>query len=126
MPGYRLFKIRQHFERNELQDPQAALREQLGRIAELIRPGARIAIGVGSRGIYNLPLIVKEVSEFVRARGARPFIVPAMGSHGGATAEGQREVLRLNGISEETVGAPVLAAMDVVEFPQGPLPIGFS
>ena len=121
MPGYRLFKIRQHFERNELQDPQAALRKQLGRIAELIRPDARIAIGVGSRGIYNLPLIVKEVSEFVRARGARPFIVPAMGSHGGATAEGQREVLRLNGISEETVGAPVLAAMDVVEFPQGPL-----
>ena len=57
MPGYRLFKIRQHFERNELQDPQAALRKQLGRIAELIRPDARIAIGVGSRGIHNLPLI---------------------------------------------------------------------
>ena len=121
MPGYRLFKICQQLERNELPDPQAALREQLGRIAALIRPGGRIAIGVGSRGIYNLPLIVKEIAEFVKGRGARPFIVPAMGSHGGATAEGQREVLRLNGVSEETAGAPVLAAMDVVELPQGAL-----
>ena len=121
MPGYRLFKIRQRLERNELEDPRAALGEQLARLESLIRPAGRIAIGVGSRGIYNLPLIVKEVAEFVKSRGARPFIVPAMGSHGGATAEGQQEVLRLNGISEETVGAPVLAAMDVVELPQGAL-----
>ena len=95
-----LIKIRQHFDANELEDVPAALRSQLARIESLIRPGARIAIGVGSRGISNLALVVKEVSELIKARGAQPFIVPAMGSHGGATADGQREVLRLNGVSD--------------------------
>jgi hypothetical protein len=118
----RLFKIRQRFEAQELDDPRAALREQLTRLNALIRPGTRVAIAVGSRGISNLALIVKEVSDFVKGRGARPSIVPAMGSHGGATAEGQREVLRLYGVSEETIGAPVHATMSVVELPQGSLP----
>jgi hypothetical protein len=83
-----------------------------------------VAIAVGSRGISNLAAIVKGVCEYVGRRGASPFIVPAMGSHGGATAEGQREILRLYGISEETIGAPVRASMEVVPLPQGALPHG--
>jgi hypothetical protein len=116
-----VIKIRQRFEANELRDPRATLELELARLDTVIRPGARIAIGVGSRGISNLSVLVKAVSDFVKARGANPFIVPAMGSHGGATADGQREVLRLNGVSEELIGAPVHASMDVVELPQGAL-----
>jgi len=121
MKQYRLIKIRQHFEASALEDPQATLREQLARLDSLIQPGNRVAVAVGSRGISNLTIIVKEVCDFVTRRGASPFIVPAMGSHGGATAEGQREVLRLYGVSEETVGAPVRATMSAVELPRGPL-----
>jgi hypothetical protein len=115
-------KIHQRFAANALENPGAALAEQLARLDAGIGPDRRIAIAVGSRGISNLPLLVKTVSDFVKARGGRPFIVPAMGSHGGATAEGQREVLRLNGISEDAIGAPVYAAMDVVELVRGSLP----
>jgi hypothetical protein len=118
----RLFRMRQEFERNELADPVAALRDELLRLDGRIAVGARIAIACGSRGIDNVGAIVKEIAAFVRSKGAQPFIVPAMGSHGGATAEGQQEVLRLNGISEETTRAPIDAVMDVVELPQGPLP----
>jgi hypothetical protein len=121
MKSYRLIKIKQRFEANALADVAGALRGQLTRLDPLIQPGARVAIGVGSRGISNLALVVKEVSDRIKQRRAQPFIVPAMGSHGGATVEGQREVLRLNGISEETIGAPVQATMEVVEFPRGAL-----
>jgi Lactate racemase N-terminal domain len=119
----RLTKIRQRFERNGLHDPLVAVREQLARLDELILPRARIAIAVGSRGIDNLSSIVKEVVAYVRGRGALPFIVPAMGSHGGATAEGQTEVLNAYGISEQAVHAPVHATMEVVELEKGDLPI---
>ncbi len=117
----KVIKIRQRFEANELRDPCATLEVELARLESAIRPAARIAIGVGSRGISNLPALVKAVVDFVKARGAHPFIVPAMGSHGGATADGQREVLRLNGISEELIGAPVRASMDVFELPRAAL-----
>jgi hypothetical protein len=82
--------------------------------AERMRPGAQIAIGAGSRGIANISLIVKSVVEFLAARGYRPFVFPAMGSHGGATAEGQRDVLARYGIDEATVGCPVISRMDTV------------
>ena len=119
-----LVKLRQKFDATELADPVAVLREQLDQLDSLIHPGTRVAIAVGSRGISNLAAIVKGVCEYVSRRGASPFIVPAMGSHGGATAEGQREILRLYGISEETIGAPVRASMEVVPLPQGALPHG--
>lgn len=80
-----------------------------GRIA----PGASVAVGVGSRGIWRLPEIVAAVISELKAHGARPFIVPAMGSHGGATAEGQRSVLASYGITPEAVGAEIRATMDV-------------
>jgi hypothetical protein len=83
-----------------------------------IRPGAHVAIGSGSRGIANLTTIVKEVVNCLNERGAIPFIVPAMGSHGGATAEGQKQILEDYGITEEFVGAPIQATMEVEEIAQ--------
>ena len=120
----RLSKIRQRFERNGLRDPIIAVRDQLARLDELIQPRARIAIGVGSRGIDNLPSIVRETVAYVKGRGAQPFIVPAMGSHGGATAEGQVEVLASYGVTEQTVHAPVRATMEVVELKNHPWFLG--
>jgi hypothetical protein len=70
-------------------------------------------VGVGSRGISNLDVVVRGIVSMLKEAGCRPFVIPAMGSHGGATAEGQKEVLRLRGITEESVGAPVEATMDV-------------
>lgn len=77
--------------------------------------GARIAIGVGSRGISNIAAIVKSVVEYWKAQGAHPFIIPAMGSHGAASAEGQLDVLAHYGIHEATMGVPVISSLDVVE-----------
>jgi len=87
--------------------------EQMARseIRALVRPGQRIAIGVGSRGIARLPEIVRALVRELRALDVEPFIVPAMGSHGGATAPGQREVLAHLGVTEESVGAPIVADM---------------
>jgi hypothetical protein len=91
----------------------AAVVEQLRRpdVRDRIRPGQRIAIGVGSRGIARLAEIVASLVRELRAIGAEPFVVPAMGSHGGATADGQREVLTNFGVTPENVGAPVVADM---------------
>ena len=121
MRRYQLHKIRQRFDASRLDDPRKALQAQLRALDESIRPHARIAIAAGSRGIDNLATIVREVSDYVKSRGAEPFVVPAMGSHGGATAAGQAEILNLYGISEATVGAPVRASMETVELPRGDL-----
>lgn len=75
-----------------------------------------ICITAGSRGIPHIDIIIKTICDELKARGARPFIVPAMGSHGGATAEGQAEVLKKYHITEETVGAPVRSSMEVVQY----------
>ena len=77
--------------------------------------GRRIAVGLGSRGVANYAQVARRVVDWLRARGAEPFIVPAMGSHGGATAEGQREVLAGWGITSESMGVPVRATMEAVE-----------
>jgi hypothetical protein len=114
----KLTKIRQLLERPVLTDIQSALRDELERMGPLIMPSAQIAIAVGSRGIANSVEIVSATVEFVKARGATPFIIPAMGSHGGATAEGQTDVLRGYGITEGSVGAPIRSSMDVVELTQ--------
>lgn len=86
-------------------------KELVGRI----KPGMRIAITAGSRGIRNVDRITRAIVDFVKDQGARPFIVPAMGSHGGATAEGQLEILEGYHITEETMGCPILSSMEVVE-----------
>ena len=86
--------------------------------------GARVAIGVGSRGISNIATIVKSVVDFWKEQGAHPFIFPAMGSHGAATAEGQSDVLAHYGIHEATLGVPVISSLEVVS--QGETPEGIE
>ncbi|MEP3481812.1 MAG: lactate racemase domain-containing protein [Fuerstiella sp.] len=83
-------------------------------LAALIHPGDTVAITAGSRGICQLPVILKEVVDFFRRQQAKPLIVPAMGSHGGATVEGQLQVLSKLGITPESVGAEIRATMDTV------------
>jgi hypothetical protein len=82
-----------------------------------VAPGARIAIAAGSRGIANLVEILRATAEAVRGLGGEPFLVPAMGSHGGATAEGQVELLSGLGVTERAVGCPIRSSMEVVEVP---------
>ncbi len=118
----RLHKVRQHFDAPRLDDVAAHTAAQLRENAPAIAPGARIGVAVGSRGIANLSAIVTEVVAYLKSQGVKPFIFPAMGSHGGATAEGQRDVLASLGITEAGVGAPVRATMDTVEVDAGDCP----
>ncbi len=112
-----MIKIAQKFEREALADPVGAVRAEIARlgVAGRVRPGMRIAVTAGSRGIANLREITAGVVDELRRMGAQPFVVPAMGSHGEATAEGQRSLLADLGISEETVGAPIVSSMEVVQ-----------
>ena len=122
MNTWHLTKIKQKFRDNSLVNINGEVAKELLKLRPLIKPGANIAIAVGSRGIKNLVLVVKEVAAFIKENKAMPFIIPAMGSHGDATAEGQAEILAAYGISEKTVGAPVRSSMEVVELPQGDSP----
>lgn len=123
-----MFRIRQRFMRPRVERVPETVRDELRSSGVVIRPGERIAIAVGSRGIAHLAALVAETVAWVRAQGGQPFIVPAMGSHGGATAEGQAGVLAGYGITEATVGAPVRSSMEVVELPRGdaPVPVYFD
>jgi hypothetical protein len=98
-----------------VEDVGQAVAYELSRIAPSISPGAQVAVAVGSRGIANLSLIVGATVRWLTEYGAHPFIVPAMGSHGGATAAGQKALLQSYGIGEESLGVPVHSSMDVVE-----------
>ena len=117
MTALSLTKIRQQFPDNALGDVKGEIKKSLNSLRGIIRENSSIAIAVGSRGIDNLPIVVAEVVNYVKAQGAKPFIIPAMGSHGGATAEGQREVLAGYGITEAAIGAPIKSSMEVVELP---------
>lgn len=109
--------VRAHFDTSRLEDIEGAIRAEFLReeIASKLKPGQKIAVGCGSRGIANIALVAKMVVAEIKKRGAHPFIFPAMGSHGGATAEGQRGVLKGYGISEDTMDCPIRATMDTVE-----------
>ena len=109
--------FRQRFAAESLDDAPAAVAAELARcgLSGRIRPGQRIAVTGGSRGIANIPGITRAVVDAVRAAGGRPFVMPAMGSHGGATAEGQKEVLASYGLGPEEMGCPVEATMEVVQ-----------
>lgn len=109
----RLCKARLHHVSQPLADIPAKVREVCGEAFAGLS-GKRIAIAVGSRGITGIDGIVRALVEALREAGAEPFIVPAMGSHGGATAEGQARVLHDYGIHQEAIGAPVLSSMEVV------------
>lgn len=111
-----VFRLRQSFERPRVADVAAEVEVQLARLSlgERIRPGQSVAITAGSRGIANVPVIIKAIVDHLRKLGAQPFIVPAMGSHAGGTAEGQREMIEGYGITEEFCGCPIRASMDTV------------
>jgi hypothetical protein len=117
IPLPRMVKIRQHFHAPEIGDVAKAVRQAIhdANVLPRIVAGDRVAIAVGSRGIADIPVMVREVVRLVRSQGGHPFIVPAMGSHGGATAEGQLDVLRQLGVTEPFIGAPIVSSMDVVE-----------
>ncbi len=116
-PLPRLVKIRQRFDSQEIADVEGAVRQELKKpgIRQGIRPGMKIAVGVGSRGIAQLPLLVRTVVDELKKMGAEPFIVPAMGSHGGATAEGQQKMLADLGVTEAAAGCPIRSSMEVEE-----------
>ena len=112
-----MYRVRQRFDEQHLGDVAAALSEQLTRdeIVSRLRPGMTVALAVGSRGIADIPLIVRTTCDFLKNQGVNVFIVPCMGSHGGATAEGQKTVLGHLGVTEESAGVPIRSGMEVVE-----------
>jgi hypothetical protein len=121
MPLPRVVRVRQEFDRTRLADPCAAVAGGLRSVLRSsLRPGARVAITAGSRGIQNLVAMTRSAVDTVRALGAQPFIVPAMGSHGGATDEGQKALLAGLGISETAMGCPVVSSVAVEEVGRTP------
>ena len=118
VPLPRMFHASQKFPdaHIERKDIEKAIFDEISRsnVGERVNPGMQIAITAGSRGIRNVDEITRSVVAWVRSRGATPFIVPAMGSHGGATAEGQKELLESYGITEERMGCEIRSSMETV------------
>ncbi|MBM3275987.1 MAG: DUF2088 domain-containing protein [Candidatus Sericytochromatia bacterium] len=125
-PLPRFLVARQRFVDDAVRDPATALAEELRRVGaeRLFGPGQRIAVTAGSRGIDQIATVTRALVSWLKGRGAQPLIVPAMGSHGGATAEGQLEVLASYGLTEAALGCPVRASMEAVEV--GALPSGYK
>ncbi len=112
----RFVRVNQNFDSTDIGDITKAIEEQFQKpfVSEAIGSGKRIAITVGSRGVANIARIARDVVNQVKKLGAKPFIVPAMGSHGGATDEGQRVLLEALGVTEAAVGAPIESSMKTV------------
>ena len=111
-----LHRVTRHIPDDGLSDIPRSVRDALNAsgVAERLLPNGEVAIGVGSRGIAGLPQIVRATVDWFRERGARPFLVPCMGSHGGATAEGQLRVLEHLGVTAASAGCPIRAGMDTI------------
>jgi hypothetical protein len=107
-------ELRQAFPRPRVADLTAAIRGEMEKVFPAGSPprGARIGVTVGSRGIHQIATLARAAVDFLKDRGARPFILPAMGSHGGATEEGQRQLIAHFGVTEEAMGCPVRSAME--------------
>src|SRR5208282_3987073 len=118
----RLLTVRQHFPDRSISDIPGAIAAELAGsgFGSNLKPGARIAIGIGSRGISNIATIARAVVDFWKSRGFSPFLFPAMGSHGAATAEGQADVLAHYGIHQRAMGCPVLSSLEVVSLGSTP------
>ena len=118
----RMLRVQQSFDRTAVTDIPATVRQELKNLAleKRIRPGQRIAITGGSRGVGNIAVILKTVVEHLKSLGAEPFIFPAMGSHGGATAQGQATMLAHYQVTEALMDAPILSSMDTVQISQTP------
>ena len=112
-----MVEVCQKFERPIVEDMEKEILEQIEtrKLLASLKPGQSVAVTAGSRGIINLPLAIRTIVRAVKKTGAVPFVVPAMGSHGGATAEGQLKLLKGLGIDEETVEAPLRSSMETVE-----------
>jgi hypothetical protein len=110
-------KVKQHFSGPKIDNIEAEISKQMEaiRLSDKVKPGMKVAITAGSRGIANIALIIKNVVLELRKLGVEPCIIPTMGSHGGATAEGQIEVLHSLGVTEEYCGAPILSSMEVTQ-----------
>ncbi len=111
-----IFPLRQIFNQPQVSDVAGAVRRQIleSRFRQRVKAGARIAVGVGSRGIAKVATMARAIIETLRGMEFQPFIVAAMGSHGGATPEGQRQLLASYGVTEETMGVPIRTEMDTV------------
>ncbi len=117
IPIPKLVKVRQTFDKACLSDVASTVQNELRRdaISRLVKPGMSIAITAGSRGVNNIDVIIREIASFLKEKGAYPFIIPAMGSHGGSTAQGQTAILREYHITGESMGCPVRATMETVK-----------
>jgi hypothetical protein len=109
----RMLLVKQHFPGSTPLDVRAVVEQEFAGVANRLRRGSRIAVGVGSRGITGLQGIIREAIAVLKSAGTEPFIVPAMGSHGGATPAGQTELLAEYGVTEQALGVPIRAAMEV-------------
>lgn len=118
-PIPRMVRIRQNFDRSHIpvEDIAATVQRELDRedLGGKIKPGMKIAITCGSRGMTNNALMARAMVDFVKSKGAEPYIVASMGSHGGATAEGQTQILKDYGITEEAMGCPIKSSMETVQ-----------
>ena len=110
----KVFKVRQHFQAVECEDVAMEVEVQLTRLdlGQKIKPGDTVAISAGSRGIANMHIAIRGIVQHIQALGGAPFVVPAMGSHGGGTAEGQRAIIEGYGMSEQFLGCPIKASME--------------
>ncbi|GAA0286693.1 hypothetical protein GGQ92_000930 [Gracilibacillus halotolerans] len=117
IPIPKMAKVKQTFDNTEIEDVTSALNREFEqkKIATTIKPGMSIAVAVGSRGLDRLVEMTKVTIDFIKQQGGKPFIVPCMGSHGGATAEGQKAVLEHLGVKEEIVGAEIRSSMEVIK-----------
>lgn len=124
IPLPKMIKVKQKFHAPEIADVASEVQKVIDQanVLDRVTKGDRVAIAVGSRGVADIEILVREVVKVVKSVGGTPFIVPAMGSHGGASGEGQKEVLEDLGVTEEFVGAPIIASMAVVKV--GELPNG--
>jgi hypothetical protein len=117
-----MYRIRQRFEGPAVQEIPATVAAELARahVAAVIKPGQTVALTAGSRGIANVATIIKATADYLKTIGAKPFVIPAMGSHGGGTADGQLDVLQHYGITEASMGVPLRATMEVVQIGETP------
>lgn len=117
IPVPKMAKVKVNFDDSKIEDLGSALMEKLDQehIRATVKPGMEIAVAVGSRGLDRLVELTAVTVKFLQDLGAKPFIVPSMGSHGGATAEGQREVLAHLGVTEESAGCEIRSSMEVVK-----------
>lgn len=115
IPIPRVVRIRQRFDNREIENPISDLKEKIAQNEsyQRILPGMSVAVAVGSRGINHIAEFAKTIVDMLKEKGADPFVIPAMGSHGGATADGQKEMLAALGVTEEYLGTEIRASMDV-------------